>query len=470
MKKSVISLMLTLSLLLGTVLGCFSLPVAAEGAEAAVVGYDAAVVGTELQVVVNATNATEYKLYEGGSLVAKSSGPVLTHTGYDFEKAYTVCVVDANGIESAATAIDPAKIATVATDSSYNASNLLLNKKPTFTADSLGYANSLESYKDPFWMFDGDMNTRYSTVARSTEGKNPNIDFTVSLGGKFALGEMKIFDFDGNRRCMGTNLVIEIYNNGEWKTAVELDKDGIAAAYQGKGQQSGHLLVDLTGYRAEAIRFKNYGLPVNNSDAISFWEISLSGVKLSSFSEYDTGTGVYTDNLFAGLSFYLAPEANIGWTSGGTKIENITDGSAGTFYKTNGTIVYDIDFDSDYVIVDSVTVTFIKNTGTSTAGGSNRHYSTGSGIVFEAYFAGEWHEVYRQIFAEYSAENIGPTLTVNLGGVAAEKLRYRCTSTATPYYMYDANGNVAGTSVENSVGIAEMTAAGTKMTLAEVQA
>lgn len=466
MKKSVISLMLTLSLLLGTVLGCFSLPVAAEGAETAVVGYDAAVVGTELQVVVNATNATEYKLYEGGSLVAKSSGPVLTHTGYDSAKAYTVCVVDANGIESAATAIDPAKIATVATDSSYNASNLLLNKKPTFTADSLGYANSVASVKDPLWMFDGDMNTRYSTVARSTEGKNPNIDFTVSLGGNFALGEMKIFDFDGTRRCMGTNLVIEIYTNGEWKTAVELDKDEIAAAYQGKGQKSGHLLVDLTGYRAEAIRFQNYGLPVNTTDAISFWEISLSGVKLSSFSEYDTGTGVYTDNLFAGRSFYLAPEANIGWTSGGTKIENITDGSAGTVYKTNGTIVYDIDFDSDYVIVDSVTVTFGKNTGISSAGGSNRHYNTGSGIVFEAYFAGEWHEVYRQIFAEYSAENIG-TLTVNLGGVAAEKLRYRCTSTATPYYMYDANGNVAGTSVENSVGIVEMTAAGTKMTLAD---
>ena len=136
MKKSVISLMLTLSLLLGTVLGCFSLPVAAEGAEAAVVGYDAAVVGTELQVVVNATNATEYKLYEGGSLVAKSSGPVLTRMGYDSQKTYTVSVVDANGTESAAVAIDPAKIATVPADSSYNASNLLANKNPVFTAAS----------------------------------------------------------------------------------------------------------------------------------------------------------------------------------------------------------------------------------------------------------------------------------------------------------------------------------------------
>ncbi|MBR5449637.1 MAG: hypothetical protein IKV43_06570, partial [Clostridia bacterium] len=468
MKKSVISIMLTLSLLLGTVLGCFSFPVAAEGAETAatVIGYDAAVVGAELQVAVNATNAKSYKLYEAGNLVAESSGPVLTHMGYNSQKTYTVSVVDANGTESAAVAIDPAKIATVPADSSYNASNLLANKNPVFTAASLGYANSVASVKDPMWMLDGDINTRYSTVARSTADKDPHIDFTVSLGGNFALGELKVFDFDGTRRCMGYNLILEIYTDGEWKKVVDLDKDEIAAAYQGSGGKSGHLLVDLTGYTAEAIRFYNYGLPVNNTDAISFWEISLSGVKLSSFSEYDSYEGQslgHTDNLFSGLSFYLAPEANIGWTSGGTKIENITDGSMGTLYKTNGTVVYDIDFDSDYVIVDSVTVTFGKNTGASSAGGCNRHYNTGSGIVFEAYFAGEWHEVYRQTFAEYSAESIGPTITFDLGGVAAEKLRYRCTSTATPYYMYDKDGNVAGTSVENSVGIVEMTAAGTKM-------
>ena len=469
MKKSGIALLLTLSLLFSTVFGCFMLPAAAEeGVQgtAAIVGYDASLVGSELQVAVNATNASGYKLYEGGSLVCESTGPILTYMGYNSQKTYTIGVVDAEGKETSALALDPAKIMTVAADSSYTASNLLLKKEPTFTADSLGYANSVASVKDPMWMFDGDINTRYSTVARSNEGKNPNIDFTVSLGGNFALGELKVYDFDGTRRCMGYNLVLEIYTDGEWKKVVELDKDAIAASYQGSGQKNGHLLVDLTGYRAEAIRFYNYGLPVNNNDAISFWEISLSGIKLADFSEYEysVSDAPYNNNLFAGRSFYLPAEANVTWVSGSAPITNLTDGSTGNVYKANGKLIYDIDLaDDGYAIVDSVTVTFSKNTGNSTAGGANRHYNIGADIIFEAYFAGEWHEVYNQTFSE----NVGPTLTFDLGGVPAEKLRYRCTSTATPYNMYDAAGNVAGTSVENAVGIMEMTAAGRMVDLPE---
>ena len=469
MKKSGIALLLTLSLLFSTVLGCFVLPVAAEeGVQgtAVIAGYDASLVGSELQVVVNATDASGYKLYEGSSLVCESTGPILTYMGYNSQKTYTIGVVDAEGKESSTLALDPAKIATVAADSSYTASNLLLKKEPTFTADSLGYANSVASVKDPMWMFDGDINTRYSTVARSNEGKNPNIDFTVSLGGNFALGELKVYDFDGTRRCMGYNLVLEIYTDGEWKKVVELDKDAIAASYQGSGMKNGHLLVDLTGYRAEAIRFHNYGLPVNNNDAISFWEISLSGIKLADFSgyEYSVSDAPYTNNLFAGRSFYLPAEANVTWVSGSAPITNLTDGNTGNMYKANGKLIYDIDLaDDGYAIVDSVTVTFSKNTGNSSAGGANRHYNIGADIIFEAYFAGEWHVVYSRTFSE----NVGPTLTFDLGGVPAEKLRYRCTSTATPYNMYDASGNVAGTSVENAVGIMEMTAAGRMVDLPE---
>ena len=469
MKKSGIALLLTLSLIFSTVFGCFMLPAAAEEgvqSTAAIVGYDASLVGSELQVVVNATDASGYKLYEGGSLVCESTGPILTYMGYNSQKTYTIGVVDAEGKESSALALDPAKITTVAADSSYTASNLLLKKEPTFTADSLGYANSVATVKDPMWMFDGDLNTRYSTVARTNEGKNPNVDFTVSLGGNFALGELKVYDFDGTRRCMGYNLILEIYTDGEWKKVVELDKDAIAASYQGSGQKNGHLLVDLTGYRAEAIRFYNYGLPVNNNDAISFWEISLSGIKLADFSEYEysVSDAPYNNNLFAGRSFYLPAEANVTWVSGSAPIKNLTDGSTGNMYKANGKLIYDIDLaDDGYAIVDSVTVTFSKNTGNSAAGGANRHYNIGADIIFEAYFAGEWHEVYNQTFSE----NVGPTLTFDLGGVPAEKLRYRCTSTATPYNMYDAAGNVAGTSVENAVGIMEMTAAGRMVDLPE---
>ncbi|MBR3681736.1 MAG: hypothetical protein IKL79_07020 [Clostridia bacterium] len=473
MKKSGIALLLTLSLILTTVLGCFVLPAAAEESaqeSAAIVSYDASLVGPELQVAVNATNAAGYKLYEGDALVCESTGPILTYMGYSSEKAYTIGVVDKDGELTQTVAIDHASIASVAADSSYTASNLLLGKVPTFTANSLGYANTVESVKDPLWMFDGDLNTRYSTVARNVEEKNPNIDFTVSLDGSFALGELKVYDFDGTRRCMGHNLVIEIYADGEWKKIVELDKDQIAAAYQGSGMKNGHLLVDLTGYRAEAIRFYNYGLPINTTDAISFWEISLSGIMTADFSEYEYSAFhadyvPYSDNLFAGRSFYLPAEANVTWVSGTTTpISNLTDGKTGTIYKANGKLIYDMDFsDVGYAVIDNVTVTFSKNTGVSSAGGANRHYNIGADIIFEAYFAGEWKEVYKQTFTT----NVGPTLTFDLNGILAERLRYRCTSTATPYNMYDADGNVAGTSVENSVGIAEMTAAGKLLSIPE---
>lgn len=477
MKKSVISLMLTLSLLLGTVLGCFSLPVAAENAEGEVpviVGYDAALVGTELQVAVNATNASTYKLYEDGNAVIETANPILTKQGYDSQKTYYLAVVSAGGIESAKVAIDPAKISTPDAEP-YNPSNLFLGKQPTFTAESLGYANSVASVKDPMWMFDGDINTRYSTVARSTANKAPIIDFTVDLGGTFSLGELKIYDYDGTRRCMGMHLVVEAYINGSWTVIADLDKDEIAANYVGSGQKKGHLFLDLAGYKAEMIRFINEELPVNNTDAISFWEISLSGIMLDTFatsSITNSLIGVDAGNVLSGKTFYTAPESNFNWTSGepsgttadsrvdfiNSKLPMFTDGNTSTasdsVVKVNGSkVMYDVDLDANTVI-DSITVMYGKNTGNSAAGGQNRHYNTGSDVVIYAYYNGTWNEVYREVFTENTSVKTFPL------GVAAEKIRYYCTNTATPYTMYDADGNAAGESIENSIGIAEITAVG----------
>lgn len=475
MKKSGIALLLTLSLLLSTVFGCFVLPVSAQSAQesgATVVSYDAALVATELQVAVNATNASTYKLYEDGNVVAEGKNPVLTRQGYNSQKTYYVSVVDANGTESDRVAIDPAKISTPAAES-YNPANLFLGKQPTFTAESLGYANSVESVKDPMWMFDGDINTRFSTVARSTADKAPIIEFTVDLGGTFSLGELKVYDFDGDRRCMGMHLVVEAYVNGSWTVIADLDKDEIAANYVGSGQKKGHLFLDLAGYKAEMIRFTNEELPVNYTDAISFWEISLSGIMLDTFatsSITNSLIGVDAGNVLKGKTFYTAADGVFGWMSGlnssegapslidqiNSRLPLLTDGDASlnSFVKVNGSkVMYDVDLDAN-TVVDSITVTYSKNTGVSAAGGANRHYNTGSDVVIYAYNNGSWTEVYREVFTENTGVKTFPL------GVAAEKIRYYCTNTATPYNMYDADGNVASQSSEASLGIVEITAAG----------
>lgn len=485
MKKSVISLMLTLSLLLGTVLGCFSLPVAAENAEGeapAIVGYDAALVGTELQVAVNATNASTYKLYEDGNAVIETANPILTKQGYDSQKTYYLAVVSAGGTESAKVAIDPAKIVTPE-GVSYNASNLLQGKKPTFTAESLGYANSGASVKDPMWMFDGDINTRYSTIARSSASLAPNIDFTVSLGGEFALGEILVYDFDGTRRCMGNHFVIEAYAEGKWSVIADLDADEIAANYVSRGQKVGHLVIDLVGYKAEAIRFVNEGLPVNNSDAISFWEISLSGIMTSAFCNYDVlqGNVAVDNNAFAGMNFTSTENTKFNFLSGGGELNaalvRVTDGDADTTCKVAGSYLeFELAYtNTEYPYINEITVQYQQNVGTDTHGHKNRHFISGMNVTISAYYGGEWHVVYTENFND----NVG-VRTFNLGGVPAEKIRYYCSDQTVWFYSYDdagnaydANGNLVtadGThpkASESALGIAEIRATASRFEISD---
>ncbi len=484
MKKSGIALLLTLSLTLCTVLGGFTFPVSAAeegGSVATVVDYNAAVVGTELQVVINATNAERYKLYENGACVHESEYPIIVYAKYDATKAYGVSALDENGNETAITNIvDIAK----PDKELYHASNILAGK-PFLMADyAQSFKHDSSTVCDWNWMTDGNMDTRYSV----NNSLNAAIDGIVELGGTYALGELRLYNFNGTTSHAGTNLVVEVYSDGKWIQVSHYDLADMKANLKGSGQKVGYISVDLFGYNGEAVRILNDGM-TNTSDCLSYWEFTLSGVLISSYSDYlyrQQVEGAYekSDNLFAGLAFTKSAASNITWESGTKNPASMTDGvySNNAPYKGNGTrIEFELDFDSDYVIIDEFTVTYLQNTGAAPGLiGYNSHYVSGQDVVISVYFAGVWRDVYTETFTD----NLG-VRTFKLGGVPAEKIRYYVPTAKTTYYydqaevytgedgkkypVLDENGNPVVkeynvAAVEGGIGIVEMTATGAEFT------
>ncbi len=464
MKKSGIALLLTLSLTLCTVLGCFTFPVsAAEGSTSAatVVDYNAAVVGTELQVVINATEAEGYKLYENGTCVAESEYPIIVYAKYDATKTYGFSAVDADGNETAITNIATSAIAKPDKEI-YHASNILAGK-PFLMADyARKWAHSGDAVKDWNSMTDGKMDTRYS-VGSSLDSV---IDGIVELGATYTLGELRLYDYEGDsgvRNC-GNNLVIEVYTDGKWVQVAKYDKAAMQANYEGSGAGVGCIVVDLFGYNGDAVRIYNSGM-TKTADCLSYWEITLSGVLLSSFSGYIYDQSVKSNfeqssDLFDGLEFVKGPNNTTDWVSGNAPISNINDASVGTVYKANGLVELDVEFDSDYVVVDTLTIKYSQNTGevkeNEVVVHKNSHYVRGENITVSAFFRGEWRVVYTETFDDnYNCEY----LNVNLGGVVAEKLRI-ASNGKTKYLNKD-----GGVVYENAVGICDVNATGNKFTL-----
>ena len=409
MKKSVIALLLTVALTIGTVLGCFVMPVSASdsaSSSASVVSYDASVVGPELQVAVNADGeVSTYKLYEMGSgtCVAETVYPIIAYAQYDSTKSYGVSVVDKNGVESSVT--DIIDVETVTFDREYNPSNILFGITAELTPASSSKVHQSD-YGKIGRLTDGDYSNtsgRWSSQANDAAV----FDGVFDLNGTFSLGALCLYDFNGYYSTCpgaGTYLKISVYSNHKWTVAYELNGKSEILATRKTVDGRNCLYFDLSGIKGEAIRIVNSG--ANSADALSYNEITCSGVFVSDYADYNYFESV-TD-VTDGKVFEPTENCTNPWSG---SFAGVTDNVSSSAVKITGPVEMELDLGGDFTL-HCFEVIYEYN-------GTNKYYRTGSNVKLEVYYNGTWTEVFNH------ANSVDErSVVLSLDGVLAQKIRY----------------------------------------------
>ena len=134
---------------------------------------------------------------------------------------------------------------------------------------------------------------RFST---RTSSSTQHVDGTVNLDGVYQLNELRIYDFNAhsepnasNPGYLGTRLVIEAYIDGAWSTVVDCDRSEYGSHRVSPSAAWGtqYLAFDLTGVTAEMLRV--YIPERADSNSISFYEITCSGIKIAEHTSHIGG-------------------------------------------------------------------------------------------------------------------------------------------------------------------------------------
>ena len=98
---------------------------------------------------------------------------------------------------------------------------------------------------------------RFSTVMATTG----MMDATIDLGGTYELHSLKFYTYDPaagtGAGSLGTDLLIQVYADGEWKDVVVCSDNAAVASYLvvNEGTYNDYLEFDLGGIKAEKVRF-----------------------------------------------------------------------------------------------------------------------------------------------------------------------------------------------------------------------
>ena len=134
---------------------------------------------------------------------------------------------------------------------------------------------------------------RFST---RTSSSTQHVDGTVNLDGVYQLNELRIYDFNAhsepnasNPGYLGTRLVIEAYIDGAWSTVVDCDRSEYGSHRVSPSAAWGtqYLAFDLAGVTAEMLRV--YIPERADSNSISFYEITCSGIKIAEHTSHIGG-------------------------------------------------------------------------------------------------------------------------------------------------------------------------------------
>ena len=312
-------------------------------------------------------------------------------------------------------------------------SNILLNKEFVPTAAALkeihaadyGYQTITDGSYEP-------KTGRFSTKSYST---TQVVDATVDLQGSFALGEIRIYDYNAhyepyasNPTYAGERIIIEAYANGAWTQVLSCERADMGAHRVSPSTAWGaqYLAFDLDGVVAERLRVY---IPTNVSgNSISFYEITCSGYRAS--GPVSVGT---TGNILLGKTFTpgaLATATHDGAVYGYPKL---TDG--GFDLKLNRFSTYSGDsvqrFDGYVMFEGSYRLDELRIFDFN---GQNSAYTydpgyAGADMLVEALVDGVWVKIISCTQAEYANYRVSGSysnntyLSFNMGGIIAEGLR-----------------------------------------------
>ena len=338
----------------------------------------------KFQVVVDANEITaKYKLYElkdgdtEYSLVAESGYPVITVDTFNATSKYAV-----SGVSFYDNAESALKLIGRLNDggASFNSNNVFEGKvfvgSPNAPAVNSSY--TYDKLTDGIIDYDNIANGRFAC------GKNRYADGTIDLGGKYLLSNLRIYVFGVE---YGTNLTIDVFANGEWKTV--FFKETVAEIKTYLNESDNCLYIDLDAVEAEKVRF--YAKASAETEYyVSYFEMECSGILIKDF-------GSYSENILSGKQFIPTTAAknlifNTYWD-----YPLLTDGilkeSSGRFSSLkhgSKDLVYaeaTVDLGEEYVLSKIKVYDYI---GSDTDYSDNTAYYLGKNFKLEAFSDGKW--------------------------------------------------------------------------------
>ena len=136
---------------------------------------------------------------------------------------------------------------------------------------------------------DGDKTSE--TAGRFSSGYGKDVEATVTINGKYALSELRVYLYKGETVRAGKSFKLEIYRDGEWITVFSGGQNEIK-----KHLTDRYLSFDLGYAVAEKIRFS--ASSYDSSNTVTFYEIECSGYAV----EEKTVPGM-KDNILTGTTF-----------------------------------------------------------------------------------------------------------------------------------------------------------------------
>ena len=180
--------------------------------------------------------------------------------------------------------------------------NIFIGKTVIPAEGATIYNNSYSYEKLTDGIYNKDANGKWTqSLGRysSKEYVGAFMDGTIELGGVYALGELRLYDYAADTR-IGDRLEIYSYYAGEWSLVYSIEgRDKINAAKRTDAAYNlTYLPVNLGGVRAEAVRV--YSVCTGTAkDGITLYEITCLGERVDTVLEFDLGQnyGLYTLNV-----------------------------------------------------------------------------------------------------------------------------------------------------------------------------
>ncbi|MBQ3015656.1 MAG: glycoside hydrolase N-terminal domain-containing protein, partial [Clostridia bacterium] len=338
----------------------------------------------KFQVVVDANEITaKYKLYELAdgdteySLIAESGYPVITVDTFNAESKYAISGVSFyDGTESDLKLISRLN----GGSASFNSNNVFDGKEfiGATNAPSTGTTYAYSKLTDGIIDRDNITNGRFACT------KNRQADGTLDLGGKYLLSNLRIYVFGVE---YGTNLTIDVFANGEWKTV--FFKETVAEIKEYLNASDNCLYIDLDAVEAEKVRF--YAKTSAETEYyVSYFEMECSGILVEDFGEY-------SENILSGKTFIPTTAAKSLLYNSYWDYPLLTDGmlanSSGRFStKKHGDadLVYAeaaVNLGNEYVLSKIKIYDYI---GGDTDYSDNTAYYLGKNFKLEVFSGGKW--------------------------------------------------------------------------------